>query len=55
MIEKNIKAEVLIGTIKCEIPEQQQKEQLLPIRKQLLDAGIHVEEIDAILPLNHTK
>jgi hypothetical protein len=32
--------------------EQWQKEQLLLTKKRLLDAGVNVEEIEAILSLN---
>jgi hypothetical protein len=40
------------STIELAMLEQQQKEQLLPTRKRLLDAGVNIEEIDANLLLN---
>jgi hypothetical protein len=52
MNEKKIELEVWKSTIKCAMLEQQQKEQLLLTRKRLVDAGVNIEEIDAILPLN---
>jgi hypothetical protein len=52
MNEKQVELEVQKSTIECAMLEQQQKEQLLLTRKRLLDAGVNVEEIDAILPLN---
>ena len=52
MNEKKIELEVWKSTIKCAMLEQQQKEQLLLTRKRLVDAGVNIDEIDAILPLN---
>jgi len=52
MNEKKVNLEVQKSTIECEMLELQQKEQLLLTRKRLVDAGVNIDEIDAILPLN---
>ncbi len=51
IMERKVELEVRKSTIECEL-EQQQKEQLLLTRKRLVDAGVSMEEINAILPLN---
>ena len=51
-MERKVELEVRKSTIECEMLEQQQKEQLLLTRKRLIDAGVSMEEINAILPLN---
>ena len=51
ILERKVELEVRKSTIECDMLDIQQKEQLLLTRKRLADAGVSIDEINAILPL----
>jgi hypothetical protein len=52
ILERKVELEVQKSTTECDMLDIQQKEQLLLTRKRLVDAGVSMEEINAILHLN---
>ncbi len=52
ILERKVELEVRKSTIECDMLDIQQKEQLLLTGKRLADAGVSIDKINAILPLN---
>jgi hypothetical protein len=50
-LERKVELEAQKNAIECDMLDIQQKEQLLLIRKRLVDAGVSMEEINAILTI----
>ena len=53
ILKKKTDLEVRKSKIELNMLELQEKEQLLLTRKRLMDAGISIEEINSILPVNN--
>jgi hypothetical protein len=51
---KKTDLEVRKTNIELNMLELQEKEQLLLTRKRLMDAGVSIEEINSMLPINKT-